>query len=131
MTTEETKKFHVANLIKMAKADNKLTQEEVIFVKSVAIKLGISSADFNEIVLNVESVKPEVPATTSSRISAFYDLLTMMSLDMDAHKDEVAMCAHLGELLGFTNGQVQNAIDLCVKNVDKVVSKQEVEAVLQ
>lgn len=130
MTTKESKKFHVANLIKIAKADGKLTHEEVIFVKSVAIKLGVTSNEFNEVVLNVESVKEEVPVKQEGRVQALYDLVTMMSLDMEASSEEIEMCEHLGELIGFTKEQVDRAIKLAVDNVDSVVTKQEMEAVL-
>jgi hypothetical protein len=37
MVTKEIKKSLIANLIKIAKVDNKLTKEEVIFIKSTAI----------------------------------------------------------------------------------------------
>ncbi len=130
MTTKEAKKFHVANLIKIAKADGKLTQEEVIFVKSVAIKLGVSSNEFNEVVLNIESVKEETPVTAEGRMNALYDILTMMSLDMDANEEEIKICAHLGELIGFTKEQVDKAIKLSVDNVNNVITKDQIAAAI-
>ena len=130
MTTKESKKFHVANLIKIAKADGKLTHEEVIFVKSVAIKLGITSSEFNEVVLNAETVKEEVPATKEGRMQALYDLVTMMSLDMEASSEEIEMCEHMGVLIGFTKEQVDKAIKLAVDNVNSVVTKQQMESVI-
>lgn len=130
MTTKEAKKFHIANLITIAKADGKLTQEEVIFVKSVAIKLGVSSNEFNEVVLNIESVKEEIPVTTDGRLQALYDILTMMSLDMDAHEEEIKICTHLGALIGFTSEQVDTAIKLSVANVNKVITKDQIAAAI-
>ena len=130
MKSKEAKKFHVANLIKIAKADGKLTQEEVIFVKSVAIKMGVNSTDFNQIVLNVESVKEEIPVTAEGRIQALYEILTMMSLDMNAHEEEITICEHLGELIGYTKEQVDKAIKLSVDNVNEVITKEQIAAVI-
>lgn len=130
MVTKEIKKSHIANLIKIAKADNKLTQEEVIFIKSIAIKLGVSSADFNEVVLNVESIKEDLPVSSEGKIHALYDLLTLMSLDMNADQEEIDICKHIGSLIGFSEDKLNKAIQLAVNNVDNVVTKEQMLEVL-
>lgn len=130
MVTKEIKKNHIANLIKIAKADNKLTQEEVIFIKTVAIKLGLSSADFNEVALNVESIKSEPPVTNDGKIQVLYDILTLMSLDMTADSEEVEICKHIGGLMGFTDEQLSKVIQLSIDNLDNVLSKEQMEEAL-
>jgi uncharacterized tellurite resistance protein B-like protein len=131
MITKGVKKFHVANLISIAKADGVLTTEEVIFIKSVAIKLGVSSKEFNEVVLNAETVKEETPVTDDGRIQALFNILTMMSLDMNANEEEIRICEHLAELIGFTKEQVDKAIKLSVDNIDNVVTKDQLVAAIR
>ena len=130
MITKESKKNHIANLIKIAKADNVLTNEEVVFIKSIAIKLGITSNEFNEIALNTESVKQESPSTMEGKIQVLFEILTMMSLDLDAHEEEIKICNHIGQLIGFTEEQVGKAIKLSVDNVDNVITKEQIASIV-
>jgi len=130
MITKESKKNHIANLIKIAKADNVLTNEEVVFIKSIAIKLGITSNEFNEIALNTESVKEESPTTQEGKIQVLYEILTMMSLDMDANEEEIKICNHIGQLIGFSEEQVGKAIKLSVDNVDNVITKEQIASIV-
>ena len=131
MMTKEEKHTHVANLIKVAKADKELTHEEVVFVKSIAMKLGVTSSDFNEIALNLESVRVKTPLAIEDKARQFYDILTLMSIDQEAHEEEEKMCRDLGEMIGFNEEQVEKAILLTKDNLDKVITPQQIAEIME
>ncbi|PCI97682.1 MAG: hypothetical protein COB15_07450 [Flavobacteriales bacterium] len=130
MTTKEIRKTHVANLIKIAKADRELTHEEILFVKTIAIKLDITSAEFNEITLNLEAVKTELPTTQEGKLRQLYDILTIMAIDADAHPEEEEMCKSIGKLIGFSDEQVMKAMKLTKENLDKVITPEQIEQII-
>jgi len=130
MMTKEEKHTHVANLIKLAKSDKELVQDEVTFIKSIAIKLGVTSADFNEIALNVESVKDVAPFSAEAKARQFYDVLTLMSIDQKADEEEESLSRELGQKLGFSNDQVERAITLTKDNLDKVVTPEQIAEIV-
>jgi len=130
MMTKDEKHAHVANLIKIAKADRTLTPEEVIFIKSIAIKLEVSSSDFNQIVLNAEAVKDAVSYSSEVKMRQFYEMLTLMSIDGDADEHEEKICREVGTILGFNEEQVQRAIGLTKENLNKVVTPEQIAEVV-
>jgi len=130
MKTKEIRKTHVANLIKIAKADRELTQEEILFVKTIAIKLEITSSEFNEITLNLEAVKTELPTTKEGKLRQLYDILTLMAIDADAHPEEEEMCKNVGKLIGFTEQQVMKAMRLTKENLDEVITPEQIEQII-
>jgi hypothetical protein len=130
MMTKEEKHTHVANLIKLAKSDKELVQDEVTFIKSIAIKLGVTSADFNEIALNVESVKDVTPFSAEAKARQFYDVLTLMSIDQKADEEEESLSRELGQKLGFSNDQVERAITLTKDNLDKVITPEQIAEIV-
>ena len=130
MMTKEEKHTHVANLIKLAKSDRELIQDEVTFIKSIAIKLGVDSSDFNKIALNVESVKDVTPVSVEVKARQFYDILTLMSIDQKADKEEEKLSRELGQKLGFTNDQVERAITITKDNLDKVITPEQIAEIV-
>jgi uncharacterized tellurite resistance protein B-like protein len=131
MMTKEEKHTHVANLIKVAKADRELTQEEVMFIKSIAIKLEISSNEFNQIALNSESIKEATPFNQDIKIKLFYDVLTLMIIDTDAHEEEEQLCKEIGKTLGFNEAQIYRAIKLSKENLETVVTPDQIAEIIQ
>ena len=130
MMTKEEKHTHVANLIKLAKADKELVQDEVIFIKSIAIKIGVDSSDFNNIALNLESVKEVTPVSVEVKARQFYDILTLMSIDQKADGEEENLSRELGGKLGFSKDQVERAITITKDNLEKVITPEQIAEIV-
>jgi hypothetical protein len=130
MMTKEEKHTHVANLIKLAKADKELVQDEVIFIKSIAIKIGVDSSDFNNIALNLESVKEVTPVSREVKARQFYDILTLMSIDQKADGEEENLSRELGGKLGFSKDQVERAITITKDNLEKVITPEQIAEIV-
>jgi hypothetical protein len=130
MMTKEEKHTHVANLIKLAKADKELVQDEVIFIKSIAIKIGVDSSDFNNIALNVESVKEVTPVSVEVKARQFYDILTLMSIDQKADEEEENLSRELGGKLGFSKDQVERAITITKDNLEKIITPEQIAEIV-
>jgi hypothetical protein len=130
MMTKEEKHTHVANLIKLAKADKELVQDEVIFIKSIAIKIGVDSSDFNNIALNLESVKEVTPVSREVKARQFYDILTLMSIDQKADGEEENLSRELGGKLGFSKDQVERAITITKDNLEKIITPEQIAEIV-
>jgi hypothetical protein len=130
MMTKEEKHTHVANLIKLAKADKELVQDEVIFIKSIAIKIGVDSSDFNNIALNLESVKEVTPVSVEVKARQFYDILTLMSIDQKADEEEENLSRELGGKLGFSKDQVERAITITKDNLEKIITPDQIAEIV-
>ena len=130
MMTKEEKHTHVANLIKLAKADKELVKDEVIFIKSIAIKIGVDSSDFNNIALNLESVKEVTPVSREVKARQFYDILTLMSIDQKADGEEENLSRELGGKLGFSKDQVERAITITKDNLEKVITPEQIAEIV-
>jgi hypothetical protein len=130
MMTKEEKHTHVANLIKLAKADKELVQDEVIFIKSIAIKIGVDSSDFNNIALNLESVKEVTPVSVEVKARQFYDILTLMSIDQKADEEEENLSRELGGKLGFSKDQVERAITITKDNLEKIITPEQIAEIV-
>ena len=126
----DDKKGHVAALIKLGKADGVITQHEVDLIKIIAIRLGISSNDFNEIVINVESINPMAPSTRNEKELYLYNLFLLMKIDLKTDDEEQNICEELGLRLGFGVEEIRKAGEFMTANLQEVIGFEEFSNVL-
>jgi hypothetical protein len=121
----DDKKGHVAALIKLAKADGAISEHEVNLIKIIAIRLGVSNADFNHIVLNSETINSLPPSSREEREQYLYNVFLLMKIDLKTDDKEQEICEELGLRLGFEVTELKRAGEYMTSNLDKVISLDE------
>ena len=87
------------DLIALSKADNNVSFMETQFINSVAMTMGISPSELQNLKNNPIAYNPPNPEI--DRITQFYRLLLLMGVDSDHHEKEVEFCKNLGLKMGL------------------------------
>jgi len=121
----DDKKGHIAALIKLAKADGAISEHEVNLIKLIAIRMGISSSDFNYIVLNTDSVNSLPPSGREEKEQYLYNIFMLMKIDLKTDEEEQKICEELALRLGFGVSEVKKAGEFMTANLKEIVSLDE------
>ena len=112
---------HFANIVRIAKSDNKIATEEIEFLAKVSHKYNISDEKFGEILRNPEKVHTIAHLDCLERIERLYDLLTMVKADHRIEKEEVSMLRRITTGLAFPLNRVDMIVDRSLEiDVDQV-----------
>lgn len=99
------------DLIALSKADNNVSFMETSFINSIAMGLGISAAELQNLKDNPIAYSPQDKEI--DRITQFYRLLLLMGVDTNHHKKEIEFCKNLGLKMGLN----PNALNEVVKRL--------------
>ena len=102
---------HFANIVRIAKSDNKIATEEIEFLAKVSHKYNITDEKFREILRNPEKVHTIAHLDCLERIERLYDLLTMVKADHRIEKEEVSMLRRITTGLAFPLNRVDMIVD--------------------
>ena len=112
---------HFANIVRIAKSDNKISTEEIEFLGKVSKKYNITDEKFREILRNPEKVPTIAYLDCLERIERLYDLLTMVKADHQVEKEEVSMLRRITTGLAFPLNRVDMVVDYSIEiDVDQV-----------
>ncbi|MCF6350405.1 MAG: TerB family tellurite resistance protein [Flavobacteriaceae bacterium] len=103
---------HFANLVKIAKIDNVITEGEEKFLKRTARRLNITDDEYKAILKKPESYPINPPVGYDASIERLYRLTQMIYADETPSKNEVNIIKKAATALGFP-----------LDNVDKVCSE--------
>lgn len=113
---------HFANIVRIAKSDKVITEEEVEFLQNVAKRFNISDNKFKEIVKNPERFPTLAHLDNIERIERFYDLIKMVNADHVVAKEEVTTLRKIATGLAFPINSVdkivEKAVEIDIKNTD-------------
>lgn len=113
---------HFANMVKIAKADNKITFGEKRLLQKMARKLNVNQAFYKIIVKNPNQFPMYPPSNSEDRITRLYSLVRMVLADGDVAKEEVVLLQKLAIGLGFSSANVEvvceKAIEMGAMNTD-------------
>lgn len=113
---------HFANIVKIAKADNKVTTEEQALLFKIAKNLNLSPTNYSKILENPYKFPINPPATSEDRITRLYGLATMVLVDGDVAKEEIKLMQKIAVGLGFSSRNIEKvcekAIELILINTD-------------
>lgn len=101
-----------AYLVKIAKADNVISEGEEKLLKRIALLLEIPDAKYKEILKNPDSYTLDTPYSYDERIERLYRLTQMIYADDTAEIHEVNVLKKAIVALGFPT-----------ENVDKIASE--------
>jgi uncharacterized membrane protein (Fun14 family) len=57
-----------------------------------------------------------LPVSKETKIKVLYDVLTLISLDINADLEDIDICKRIGVLIGFSEENVNRVIQLIVGN---------------
>ena len=111
---------HFANIVKIAKADNKITFEEEVLLQKMARRLSVNQAFYKIILKNPNQFPINPPSNLEDRIERLFSLAQMVVADGDVAPEEITLMQKLAIGLGFTSTNValvcQRAIELVAMN---------------
>jgi len=112
-----TAKSHMKNLIEMAAVDGNFEEIEMKLLKTIAKKNGISENQLKDIRKNSAGIKFEVPTGKKEKFHQLYDLVHMMAVDDDVHRDEQKLCTLFAIKFGYARAHVDELIDTIRMNI--------------
>ena len=115
-------KSHFSAIVRVAFADGELSKEEKEFLDKLAIRLEISTAEYEEILENPTKYPINPPYLHSQRLERLYDLARMVYVDHILGPKQKEVLTKFALALGFTPGNVSfivdKALSLLMLNVD-------------
>ncbi|NGY36372.1 TerB family tellurite resistance protein [Flavobacterium sp. XN-5] len=119
---KQRNKGHFSSIVRLALADGVFAPEEKEFLDKLAIRLEISSAEYEEILENPSKYPINPPYLNSMRLERLYDLARIVRVDHVLGDNQEVMLKKLSLGIGFTPENVDlvvaNALLLVDKNVD-------------
>lgn len=113
---------HFANIVKIAKADQKITPEEESLLYQTAKNLNLSLTSFQRILENPEKFPINPPGNSEERITRLYSLSKMILADGEVATEEIKLLQKITIGLGFSTKNIEkvceNAISLVEQNTD-------------
>lgn len=99
MDQENEKLGLIAQLVRLAKADNHLKESEFQFLLALAAQMGVTKEDFKEIFeKNIEFNPPRLEA---ERIVQFQRLILLMNVDLEIDASEIEYIKGVGIRMGL------------------------------
>ncbi|TDE06478.1 tellurite resistance TerB family protein [Flavobacterium hiemivividum] len=119
---KQRNKGHFSSIVRLALADGVFAPEEKEFLDKLAIRLEISSAEYEEILENPSKYPINPPYLNSMRLERLYDLARIVRVDHVLGDNQEVMLKKLSLGIGFTPENVDlvvaNALLLVDNNVD-------------
>ena len=106
---------HFANMVKVAKSDDIITEHELELLKKVAKAYNISDKKFKKILKNPEKIPTLAYLDYEERIERFYDLLKMVSIDHKPATKEVSVLRKITTGLAFPIHNVDQIVDTAIQ----------------
>jgi len=95
------KETHVANLIRLARADGDVTPHEMILVQSLALRMEVDEATFQRIAKYPELVPHRIAKSEDDRRRQLCELIGLAHIDRKKTPEELKLLEHIGVQMGF------------------------------
>ncbi len=102
---------HFASIVKLAMADEIITEGEQQLLERLAKRLEISEEEYKMIVKNPEKHPINPPVSYDARIERLYNLTQMIFADDEVSKEEVSVLQRVAVGLGFPQDNVEKVSD--------------------
>lgn len=110
-------KSHMKNLIEMAAADGHFDAVEYDLLKKIAKRNGISESQLSSIQKNPSGIKFELPKDGGEKFHQFYDLVHMMTIDNDIHREEKKLCNLFAIKFGYPKEKSDELVEAIQSNI--------------
>ncbi len=111
----------LTELIKLARIDKEIRNEEFSFLFAISKMLGIDKVDFERLFADYIEYTP--PATETDRILQFYRMVLLMNCDLNADSKELMFVKSAGVRLGLHTDAIESVISEMKKNKKGIVSE--------
>ena len=118
---KQRNKGHFASIVRVALTDGKFSPEEKAFLDKLAVRLEISSTEYEEILENPLKYPINPPYLYEQRMERLYDLARIVHVDHHLGDKQEVMLIKIGVGLGFNTENVNYIVDKALKLVDKEV----------
>jgi len=112
---------HIKNLVALACSDGEFDEDEMRLIFKIGIRAGLSPEELKRVFERPGSIAFYPPESYKDRIEQLYDLVMVMMVDGEFHKNEIVLCKIIAEKLGFAHQIidkiVEDTIDMIVKGV--------------
>ena len=108
----QIKKEHFANLIIVAYADGKLTEEELDFLAQRAVDYGLEDDEIRQMLDNIEQLKFQIPLNNEEKEEQLTNAIYMSLIDGELAEREYQICLNLAKRLGLDKKYLDNLIEL-------------------
>ncbi|TMM30407.1 TerB family tellurite resistance protein [Polaribacter aestuariivivens] len=115
---------HFANIVKIAKVDGKITDDEKDLLIKVGKRLNITLDEFSIILNNPEKFPINPPVSYEERIERLYRLTKMILIDGEAHLKETKLFKKIAVGLHFSNERTEK---VCAKAIELVLKKADLD----
>lgn len=108
------------NLVNLAAADQKFTQEEIAFLVDRAHKFDIPSDEFETTLTGIREGNLEVklPENNEDRVFLMKEMIRLMAADGELADLEKRLCAHASARMDFTSQQFGELLDEVINEGD-------------
>jgi len=106
---------HFATIVRLALLDNKIDSEEYKLLKRLAVRLDITSVEFETILKNPTNYPTNPPVSYEGRLVRLYDLTKMLFLDKNPTIDKTSMLDRIAVGLGFPVENARNIVKEAIK----------------
>lgn len=105
---------HFANIIKLARVDFVINEEEKELLDRLAKQLGIEKQEYKNVLKNPEAYPINPPVTYNERIERLYNLTNMIFIDGEIIGDEVDLLQRIAIDLGFPKDTIEKISDKAI-----------------
>lgn len=102
---------HVKHLIQLAKADGQVHPHELIFIQSLALRMGIDGSVFQRIASHPDLVPFRMASREEDRFTQLCELVMLLHIDQQTEPEELAYVEKVGMKLGFSAEKVDKLVD--------------------
>lgn len=114
-------KGHFSAIVRVAYADNILSDGEKLFLDKLAINLEISESEYSEILENPLKYPINPPYLHEQRLERLYDLARMVHVDHHLGDKQDVMIKKFCVALGFNPKNVNTIVDEAMRLIDNKV----------
>lgn len=127
----DERKCYAASLLKMAKADDKLTASENMWLGFVTVSMGIKPSELEEIKANLDKFSFQAPSTEKERFFMFFRVIQLMKVDLNIDDKEIQLCRDLGARLNINLEKVDKVLSFVKEKEKELIQFEDVEELLK
>ena len=118
MAKDRTQLFH--NLVNLAAADQKFTDEEVAFLINRADSWGIPNDEFETALVGLSTgeIQVELPENYDERVQLLKEMIRLMAADGEMAEMEKGLCARASAKMDFNSVQFEELLEEVIREKD-------------
>ncbi|MGB0427786.1 MAG: TerB family tellurite resistance protein [Flavobacteriales bacterium] len=116
---------HFSNLVKLALADDIISEEEQVLINRMKRRLNITEKEYAEILINPNRYPLNPPASYEARIERLYNLTRLIVADHDVNNRQIEILERVVVGLGFSKDTRKEVVEAAFMLVEKFIELDE------